>query len=47
MDQPFDSKSRDSSGQPLILGKSPSAGDTGRRIVIVPRPPSNAITVEF
>ena len=46
-DQPFDSKSKDKDGYPLILGKSPTAGDKGRRIVIVAKPPSNAITVEF
>jgi hypothetical protein len=46
-DQPFDSKTTDKQGYPLILGKSPTAGDSGRRVVIVPRPPSNAITVEF
>ena len=46
-DQPFDSKSKDKFRYPLILGKSPSAGDTGRRIVIVAKPPLNAITVGF
>ena len=46
-DQPFDSKSKDKDGYPLILGKSLTAGDKGRRIVIVAKPPSNAITVEF
>jgi len=46
-DQPFDSTTRDNRGYPLILGRSPTAGDTGRRIVIVDRPPANAIVVEF
>jgi len=46
-DQPFDSKSRDNRGYPLILGRSPSRGDAGRRIVIVAQPPGNAIVVEF
>jgi len=46
-DQPFDTKTKDKFGYPLILGKSPSRGDTGRRIVTVTKPPGNAIVVEF
>jgi hypothetical protein len=46
-DQPFTSKEKDKDGYPLILGKSPSAGDKGRRIVIVASIPSNALQVEF
>ena len=46
-DQPFETKEKDRKGLPLILGKSPSAGDKGRRIVIVAKPPSNAIVVTF
>lgn len=45
-DQPF-TLERDSKGVPFILGKSLSAGDKGRRIVIVPSIPSNALQVEF
>lgn len=45
-DQPF-TLERDSRGVPLILGKSPTAGDKGRRIVIVSSIPSNAVQVEF
>lgn len=45
-DQPF-TLEKDSKGVPFILGKSPSAGDKGRRIVIVPSIPSNALQVEF
>lgn len=46
-DQPFDTTSTDKFGYPLILGRSPSRGDTGRRIVTVTKPPANAIVVEF
>lgn len=46
-DQPFDPTSRDRRGYPIILGRSPTMGDTGRRIVIVDRPPANGIVVEF
>lgn len=45
-DQPFDPTSRDRRGYPVILGRS-TMGDTGRRIVIVDRPPGNGIVVEF
>lgn len=45
-DQPF-TLEKDNKGVPFILGRSPSAGDKGRRIVIVPSIPSNAIQVEF
>ena len=45
-DQPFTFE-KDSNGVPVILGRSPSAGDKGRRIVIVPSIPSNATQVEF
>jgi hypothetical protein len=45
-DQPF-TLEKDSKGVPFILGRSPSAGDKGRRIVIVPSIPSNALQVEF
>ncbi len=37
----------DKKGVPVILGRSQSAGDKGRRIVIVPSIPSNAQVVEF
>lgn len=46
-DQPFDPSGRDRDGLPKILGRSPTAGDSSRRIVIVNRPPSNAILVTF
>lgn len=47
VDQPFSPNETDREGMPLILGKSPSRGDRGRRIVTVKRPPGNALLVEF
>jgi hypothetical protein len=46
-DQPFVTKETDTKGFPLIMGKSPSRGDKGRRIVTVKKPPLNAIIVKF
>lgn len=46
-DQPFVITEKDSKGFPLILGRSPSRGDKGRRIVTAKKPPRNAIVVEF
>ena len=45
-DQPF-TKEKDNKGMPLILGKSPSRGDKGRRIVTTTKTPTNAQVVEF
>ena len=45
-DQPF-TEEKDSKGLPVILGKSPSRGDKGRRIVTTTKTPSNAQIVEF
>tara|TARA_Y100000592_G_scaffold58608_1_gene91737 strand:- start:4863 stop:5585 length:723 start_codon:yes stop_codon:yes gene_type:complete len=47
VDQPFSPNETDRQGLPLILGKSPTRGDKGRRIVTVKRPPGNALLVEF
>lgn len=47
IDQPVDLKSVDANGYPLLFGKSPSRGDSGRRIVIADRPSGNAILVEI
>ena len=46
-DQPFVMTEKDNKGFPLILGKSPSRGDKGRRIVTAKKPPQNAIVVKF
>ena len=46
-DQPFDTTGTDNKGFPIIMGKSPSRGDKGRRIVTVKKPPLNAIIVKF
>ena len=46
-DQPLVLSEKDSKGLPLILGKSPSRGDKGRRIVTVKKPPLNAIVVDI
>jgi len=46
-DQPFEPTKKDSKNLPLILGRSPSRGDSGRRIVTAKKPPRNALTVEF
>ncbi len=46
-DQPFVPTQKDKRGLPAILGRSPSRGDTGRRIVTVTTPPSNATIVSF
>jgi len=45
-DQPF-TQEKDTKGMPLILGKSPSRGDKGRRIVTTTKTPANAQVVEF
>jgi len=44
-DQPFDPNLRDRQGFPAILGKSPSKGDSNRRIVISKRIPVNALSI--
>ena len=46
-DQPFMPGQKDKSGYPLILGRSPSKGDTGRRIVLVNKLPKTRNIVEF
>ena len=46
-DQPFDTTGTDNKGFPIIMGRSPSRGDKGRRIVTVKKPPLNAIIVKF
>lgn len=46
-DQPFDPKSVDGKGMPSLFGKSPTKGDTNRRIVITDKVPSTGITVKF
>ena len=46
-DQPFTLSETDNRGMPLILGKSPSRGDKGRRIVTAKSTPRNALTVDF
>lgn len=45
IDQPVDLKGVDAKGLPLLYGKSPEHGDSGRRIVIAPRPSGKAILV--
>lgn len=45
-DQRFDPESKNRYGYPSILGKSPSEGSSSR-IVVVSRPPGNALIVEF
>ena len=44
-DQPFTEEVQN--GLPVILGKSPSRGDKGRRIVTTTKTPGNATVVEF
>ena len=44
-DQPFDPNLRDRQGFPAILGKSPSKGDSNRRIVISKSIPVNALSI--
>ena len=41
-DQAYDPNTLDKQGNPIIFGKSPSKGDTGRRVVMVSSLPSNA-----
>lgn len=41
-DQPYEPDLKDAEGYPLILGKSPTKGDSGRRIVMVPSVPKQA-----
>ena len=45
-DQPF-TQEKDTKGMPLILGRSPSRGDKGRRIVTTTKTPANAQVVDF
>lgn len=47
VDQPFAPGMKDSDGMPLILGRSPSRGDMGRRIVATSSVPSSAVVVAF
>ena len=46
-DQPFVPGVKDKSGFPLLLGRSPSKGDRGRRIVFVNKVPKTRNIVEF
>ena len=46
-DQPFAPGEKDRHGYPIILGRSPSKGDTGRRIVFVNKVPKTRDIVEF
>jgi hypothetical protein len=46
-DQTYEPDLRDKEGNPLILGKSPSKGDSGRRIVLVDRVPASANIVKI
>ena len=46
-DQPFDPDAVDKAGLPSIFGRSPSKGDSNRRIVITDRVPSGAIIVSI
>ena len=46
-DQPFDPDLTDRAGLPAIFGRSPSKGDSNRRIVVSERVPSNALVVKI
>jgi len=46
-DQPYMPGQKDKGGYPLVLGRSPSKGDTGRRIVLVNKLPKTRNIVEF
>lgn len=46
-DQTYEPDLKDKEGNPLILGKSPSRGDSGRRIVLVDRVPASANIVKI
>lgn len=46
-DQPYEPDLKDKDGNPLILGKSPTKGDSGRRIVLVDRVPASGNIVEI
>jgi hypothetical protein len=46
-DQPFVPGEKDKHGYPLLLGRSPSKGDIGRRIVFVNKVPKTREVVEF
>ena len=46
-DQPFDPDAVDKAGLPSIFGRSPSKGDSNRRIVITDKVPSGAIIVSI
>ena len=46
-DQPFAPSATDRAGLPAVFGKSPSKGDSNRRIVITDKVPGNAIVVEI
>ena len=45
IDQPVDLTSLDANGLPLLFGRSPSRGDSGRRIVVASRPSGRALIV--
>ena len=45
VDQTFDPTSKDRNGLPSIMGKSPSKGDTNRRIVVAKSIPSDALKI--
>ena len=47
VDQPLDLKTLDANGLPLLFGRSPSRGDSGRRIVIAGRPSGKALIVDI
>ena len=47
IDQPVDLTGKDAKGLPLLFGKSPSKGDSGRRIVVSEKPPRNALIVNI
>ena len=46
-DQRFDPAAKDANGVPKIYGVSPSRGDSAGRIVIVDKPPTNAVVINF
>lgn len=47
IDQPVDLTGEDANGLPLLFGKSPTKGDSGRRIVVSEKPPRNALIVNI
>ena len=46
-DQRFDPDSKDKDGTPKVYGKSPSKGDSAGRIVVIDKPPANAVIIKF